>query len=152
MIRKIPVLISLLPHAQDLPFPTYATSESAGVDLQAAITDPISLKPGERQLIPTGIFIELPKGFEGQIRSRSGLSLKNGVVVLNAPGTIDSDYRGELQVVLINLGQKVFIIERGMRIAQLVLAPLVHIQWHEISAEEISETERGSSGFGSTGV
>ncbi|MGI4852097.1 MAG: dUTP diphosphatase [Janthinobacterium lividum] len=152
MIRKIPVLITALPHARDLPYPTYATSESAGVDLQAAIKNPIYLQPGSRHLIPTGIYIEIPVGYEGQIRSRSGLSLNHGVVVLNSPGTIDSDYRGEIKVVLINLGQEIFTIERGMRIAQFVLSPLVHIMWHEISIDEITETARGAKGFGSTGV
>lgn len=152
MIRNVPVLITSLSHAKDFPLPTYATAESAGVDLQAAIENPIRLTSGARHLIPTGLSIELPVGYEGQVRSRSGLSLNHGVVVLNAPGTIDSDYRGEIKVILINLGQETFTIERGMRIAQFILAPLVHMRWHEISIDDISETPRGVKGFGSTGL
>lgn len=152
MIRKVPVLITHAPHGKDLPLPTYATAESAGVDLRAALDQPLNLEPGFRLLVPTGLHLELPVGYEGQIRSRSGLSLNHGIVVLNAPGTIDSDYRGEIKVVLMNLGQETFTIERGMKIAQLVLAPVVHIMWHEISAGDISQTPRGTQGFGSTGL
>src|SRR3990167_9399940 len=120
------ILVSLLklPHGQDLPLPSYGTSQSAGVDLMAAVEEPVLLKPFERKLIPTGISIVLPEGYEAQIRPRSGLALKHGLTVLNTPGTIDSDYRGEIQVILINLGDEDFLIERGTRIAQMVLSPV----------------------------
>jgi dUTP pyrophosphatase len=139
-------------HGQDLPLPKYATPQSAGVDLMAAIKDPVVLKPLERGLIPTGISISLPVGYEAQIRPRSGLALKNGITVLNSPGTIDADYRGEIQVILINLSQESFLIERGLRIAQMVIAPFTALQWREVDQhEDFAHTIR-QGGFGSTGL
>lgn len=129
--------------------PHYATGASAGMDLKANLAEPKTLNPGERTLIPTGIFMELPEGFEAQVRPRSGLALKHGITVLNAPGTIDADYRGEVGVILINLGQAPFTVENGERIAQMVIASYTQVQWQQ--AETLSETERGSGGFGSTG-
>lgn len=129
--------------------PHYATSLSAGMDVKANLAEAKTLQPGERALIPTGIFMELPDGFEAQVRPRSGLALKHGITVLNAPGTIDADYRGEVGVILINLGQVPFTIENGERIAQLVIAPYTQVQWE--ATEALGETERGAGGFGSTG-
>ena len=139
--------IRLLPHGAGLPI--YATAEAAGADLLAAIDAPQSLKPGARALIPAGFAMALPEGYEAQIRPRSGLAYKNGVTVLNAPGTIDSDYRGEIAVLLINHGQDDFEIERGMRIAQMVIAAFETITWTETDA--LPSTARGDGGFGSTG-
>ena len=136
--------------AKDLPLPTYATSQSAGMDLQAAIHSPLQLRKGHRALIPTGLSIALPEGYEAQIRPRSGLALKNGVTVLNSPGTIDADYRGEIGVILINHGEDDFTITRGMRIAQMIIAP--HSTAIFEVSHELSSTERGAGGFGSTGV
>ena len=150
MSQRIGVSIQQLPHAKGLNLPKYATEQSAGVDLEAAIQSPITLKPGERQLIATGLAIALPQGFEAQVRPRSGLAAKNGVTVLNSPGTIDADYRGEIKIILVNLGQENFVIERGMRIAQMVIAPCLQVQWQE--TEQLDETTRGAGGFGSTGV
>lgn len=141
--------IKVLPHGEGLALPFYATERSAGMDLLAALSEPKKLLPGERALIPTGIAIALESGLEAQIRSRSGLALKQGVCVLNAPGTIDADYRGEIGVILINLGQEPFIVARGMRIAQMVVAPYCSIEWSV--TETLSETQRGTGGFGSTG-
>jgi dUTP pyrophosphatase len=132
------------------PLPQYETSGSAGMDLRANLLQPITLKPSERQLIPTGIFIELPLGYEAQIRPRSGLAYKRGLTCANTPGTIDSDYRGEIQVILINLSNEPQTIEHGERIAQMIIARYERIEW--ISADTLSQTERGSGGFGSTGV
>lgn len=132
------------------PLPQYETSGSAGMDLRANLLQPITLKPSERQLIPTGIFIELPIGYEAQIRPRSGLAYKRGLTCANTPGTIDSDYRGEIQVILINLSNEPQTIEHGERIAQMIVARYERIEW--ISADTLSQTERGSGGFGSTGV
>jgi len=129
--------------------PAYATAGSAGIDLLAAITDPVELLPGRRALIATGLKLAIPSGFEAQIRPRSGLAVNHGVTVLNAPGTIDSDYRGELKVALINLGQEPMIIARGMRIAQLILARVERLEW--LSVDTLDTTERGAGGFGSTG-
>jgi dUTP pyrophosphatase len=140
-----------LPHAEGLPFPRYQSEDAAGMDLIAAAPDgrPIVLEPGERALIPTGIAIELPKGFEAQVRPRSGLALRYGVTVLNSPGTIDADFRGEIGVILINFGQSPFVIQRGERVAQLVFAPVERV---ELAIRgELNQTSRGSSGFGSTG-
>jgi dUTP pyrophosphatase len=150
MSNKIAVSITRLPHAGGLNLPKYATEMSAGVDLEAAVEAPVTLKPGERQLIPTGLAIALPQGFEAQIRPRSGLALKNGVTVLNSPGTIDADYRGEIKVILANLGAEPFTVERGMRVAQMVIARHEHVQWNVV--EQLDETARGAGGFGSTGV
>jgi dUTP pyrophosphatase len=129
--------------------PQYETALSAGMDLRASIENSISLQPLERAVVPTGLFIELPPGYEAQIRPRSGLAAKNGITVLNSPGTIDADYRGELKVILINLSQELFVIENGMRIAQMVVAAVTQASWKE--SEVLNETERGSGGFGSTG-
>lgn len=143
------VRIQRLPSGEGLPYPAYATSQSAGLDLAAAIGDEIVLAPGARTLVPTGFAIALEPGFEAQVRSRSGLSLKHGVAVLNAPGTIDADYRGEVGVVLMNHGDAPFVITRGLRIAQLVVAPVSRVDW--LAVEDLEDTARGTGGFGSTG-
>ncbi|MBL9029810.1 MAG: dUTP diphosphatase [Caedimonas sp.] len=150
MLHTVPVILVTLPHAEGLSLPRYATPESAGADLMAALDKPVTLNAGERCLVPTGLTIELPKGYEAQIRPRSGLALKHGITVLNAPGTIDSDYRGEIKVLLVNHGTEPFTIERGLKIAQLVLAPVLHADWQKQTAFT-STTLRGSDGFGSTG-
>ena len=141
-----------LPHGEGLELPSYETQDAAGMDLRAAVpeNEPIVLKVGKRVLVPTGLVMEIPKGHEGQIRPRSGLAYKNGITCLNTPGTIDADYRGELMVLLINHGEKTFKIERGMRIAQMIIAPVTQVEISEGSLA--SETGRGSGGFGSTGV
>lgn len=144
------VAVKRLPHGADLPLPVYATTNSAGLDLLAAIDAPQILAPGDRALVPTGLAISLPRGFEAQVRPRSGLALKNGITVLNSPGTVDADYRGEVGVVLINLGDEPFEISRGMRIAQMVVAPVTQLLWQE--QESLPETARGARGFGSTGT
>jgi dUTP pyrophosphatase len=149
-VPDIRVAIERLPHAVDLPLPSYASAGAAGLDLQAAVSGPVALATGARVLIPTGIRLGLPDGFEAQVRPRSGLALRHGVTVLNAPGTIDADYRGEVAVILINLGSQPFTIERGTRVAQLVIAPVTRIAWAE-GSEGLSETDRGGGGFGSTG-
>lgn len=145
-----PVKLKRLENGIGLGLPTYETAGSAGADIQAAVEAPLTLRPGERGLIPAGFAMALPVGFEAQVRPRSGLAVKNGLTVLNAPGTIDSDYRGEVKVPLINLGAEPFVIERGMRIAQMVIAPVVQGDFAEV--DELDETERGAGGFGSTGV
>ena len=139
-----------LPHNVDLPLPSYETSGSAGMDLPAAIKETIVLQSLERTAIPTGLQIAISDGFEGQVRPRSGLAFRHGLTVTNAPGTIDSDYRGELKVLLVNLGSDAVTIERGMRIAQLVIAPAVQASVSEVAT--LDETDRGAGGFGSTGV
>ncbi len=139
-----------LPHGAGLPSPRAASPGSAGLDLPAAVEAPLSLAPGERALVPTGFSIELPDGCEGQVRPRSGLAVRHGVTLLNSPGTVDSDYRGEVAVVLINHGDRPFEIRRGDRIAQLVVASVVEVEVEEVEA--LSPTERGAGGFGSTGV
>ncbi len=141
-----------LPHGAGLPPPTYETRGAAGMDLRAAIAEDerLILKPGQRKLVPTGFILEIPEGFEAQIRPRSGLAFKHGITCLNTPGTIDSDYRGEVKVLLVNLGEEEFEISRGMRIAQMVVAPVTRMQVHEVS--ETGDTGRGAGGFGSTGV
>jgi dUTP pyrophosphatase len=144
------VAVSRLPHGADLALPAYATPGSAGLDLLAAISDDISLAPGSRVLIPTGLAIALPEGYEAQVRPRSGLALKNGVTVLNSPGTIDADYRGEIGVILINHGDAPFVVTRGMRIAQLIVAPVTQLSWVETT--ELPTTTRGTGGYGSTGM
>ncbi|MGB4192209.1 MAG: dUTP diphosphatase [Rickettsiales bacterium] len=146
----INISIKQLPHGKDLNLPAYATSHSAGMDLMAAIDKDIILKKGHRVLVPAGIAIALPDGHEAQIRPRSGLALKNGITVLNTPGTIDADYRGEIGVVLINLGEEDFNITRGMRIAQMIIAPYVQAKMNLV--DDLDETTRGQGGFGSTGV
>lgn len=145
-----PVKLKRLENGIGLGLPAYETAGSAGADIQAAVEAPVTLKPGERGLIPAGFAMALPVGFEAQVRPRSGLAVKNGLTVLNAPGTIDSDYRGEVKVPLINLGAEPFVIERGMRIAQMVIAPVVQGDFAEV--DELDETVRGAGGFGSTGV
>lgn len=148
----ISVPLLRLPHGEGLPLPSYATLKSAGLDLMAAIQDSFSLRPLERKLIPTGISLALPDGYEAQIRPRSGLALKNGITVLNSPGTIDADYRGEVQVILINLGSEDFFIERGLRIAQLVLNPVSTLCWREIDQHQDFDQNNRQGGFGSTGL
>jgi len=139
-----------LSHGRDLPLPEYETKQSAGMDLRAALGEVSEvIKPGERKLIPTGFSVALPDGYEAQIRPRSGLAIKHGITLLNSPGTIDADYRGEIKVIVINHSSEVFEIQHGDRIAQMVIAPITQIKWEETS--KLDETERGSGGFGSTG-
>lgn len=147
---KIEIELTPHEHAVGLNLPTYATAQSAGMDLTAALEEAIEMGPGERALIPTGVSIALPPGYEAQIRPRSGLAVKHGVTVLNTPGTIDADYRGEIKVVLINHGQEDFTVERGMRIAQMVIARHANVTWKVVKT--LNETERGEGGFGSTGT
>lgn len=149
-MNAIAVPLKILPHGEGLPLPAYATPDSAGVDLVAALDAPLVLAPGERHDVPTGLALALPQGWEGQVRPRSGLALRHGITVLNSPGTIDADYRGELRVILINLGQAAVTIARGDRIAQLVIAPVSHAAWE--LAGELPATARGTGGFGSTGT
>tara|TARA_R110000787_G_scaffold16622_26_gene50927 strand:+ start:40439 stop:40894 length:456 start_codon:yes stop_codon:yes gene_type:complete len=144
------IRVTRLPHGADLDLPAYATAQSAGMDLLAAISEPKTLQPGGRAIIPTGLAIALEPDFEAQVRPRSGLAAKNGVTVLNSPGTIDADYRGEVGVILINHGDQAFTIERGMRIAQMVIAPVTQGRWQEVAS--LDETARGAGGFGSTGT
>lgn len=148
--NKIKVKIKTSERFEGLKLPAYESAQAAGMDLAACIDEDIILRPGERKLIPTGLFLELPPDCEAQVRPRSGLALKHGVTVLNSPGTVDADYRGEVGVVLINLGDEPFVISRGMRIAQMVLAKFCRAEW-EISAD-LSETERGDGGFGHSGL
>ena len=148
-MTPIEVPLQRLPHGAGLPLPSYATADAAGLDLLAAVAEPIELAPGARRLVPTGISIALPPGYEAQLRPRSGLALKHGVTLLNSPGTIDADYRGEVGVILINLGEVPFRLQRGDRIAQLVIAPVARLAWRE--SEALPESARGAGGFGSTG-
>ncbi|MFN4276388.1 MAG: dUTP diphosphatase [Ferrovibrio sp.] len=150
MTAPLHVPLKRLSHGADLPLPTYATADAAGLDLLAAVAEPVTLKPGERRLIPTGLSIAVPPGFEAQVRPRSGLALKHGISVLNAPGTVDADYRGEVGVILINHGDQPFVINRGERIAQMVVAAYSRVEW--IEAAELPQTQRGAGGFGSTGT
>jgi len=143
------VEIQVLPHGEGLPLPAYATAGSAGMDLRAAVDEPVVLEPGERALAPTGLRIALPTGYEAQIRPRSGLAIREGITVVNAPGTVDSDYRGEVQVGLVNLSDEAYTIRRGDRIAQMVVAPVTRVTWQPVAS--LDETERGAGGFGSTG-
>ncbi len=151
-MKPLTVSFVELPHGAGLPSPAYATKDAAGIDLQAAVAEnmPLVLKPGARAAVPTGISLAIPSGYEGQVRPRSGLALNNAVTVLNAPGTIDADYRGEVKVILVNLGTEDFIITRGMRIAQLVFAPVVQASLERVST--LDATARGAGGFGSTGT
>ncbi len=144
------VAIHRLEHGRGLPLPEVATPSAAGVDLLAAVAENVTIAPGARKLVPTGIAIALPEGFEAQVRPRSGLAMRHGITVLNSPGTIDADYRGEVGVLLINHGSESFTVERGMRIAQMVIAPVARIVWAE--SAELPTSERGASGFGSTGT
>lgn len=150
MNDKIEVLVKIAESAKNLPLPKYETLGSAGMDLLANITEEVILTKGQRKLIPTGLSIAIPQGYEAQIRPRSGLAIKHGITVLNTPGTIDSDYRGELMVILANFSDTDFKIERGMRIAQIIFTPV--IQGKFIKVDSLENTERGSGGFGSTGV
>lgn len=149
-MTPLEVAVHRLPHAEDLPLPAYATAQSAGMDLLAAVEGEVVLAPGERRLIPSGLAIALPAGYEAQVRPRSGLALKHGVTCLNAPGTIDSDYRGEIGVLLVNLGQEPFAVTRGSRIAQLVVAAVARAAWRPVVGLE--QSARGDGGFGSTGL
>jgi len=146
------VAVKRLAHFAGLELPAYETAQAAGLDLKAAVPAdaPVTLAPGARALVPTGLAIALPEGFEAQVRPRSGLALKKGVTCLNSPGTIDADYRGEARVGLINLGQEPFVVQHAMRIAQLVIAPVAHARIEEV--EQLDDTQRGEGGFGSTGV
>ena len=148
--ESLDIEITQEPGTEDLPLPAYETEHAAGMDLRAAVTDPVVIPAGGRALIPTGLRIAVPPGFEAQIRPRSGLALKNGVTLPNTPGTIDADYRGEIRVILLNLGGELFTIKRGDRIAQLIIAPVVHVRWTSVT--RLSETQRGDGGFGHTGV
>ena len=143
------VLIRFLPHYKELPHPAYMTEGASGLDLLAAVEESLEILPGKRALIPTGIQLSLPAGFEGQVRPRSGLALKDGVMLPNSPGTIDSDYRGEIKVILYNSGDKTFTVSRGIRIAQLVIAPVVKAKF--VVADNLDVTVRGAGGFGHTG-
>jgi dUTP pyrophosphatase len=146
------IAVKWLPHGEGLPLPAYETPHAAGMDLRAAVQEdaPLTLHPGDRRAVPTGLCVAIPAGFEGQVRPRSGLALRHGVTCLNAPGTVDADYRGEVQVILINLGADDFVVRRGERIAQLLIAPVVQAAWREVDALEA--TQRGEGGFGSTGA
>ena len=151
-ITNSPLRVSVvrLPHGNELPLPDFATEQAAGMDLYAAVEKPMPLEAGSRALIPTGLAMALPPGFEAQIRPRSGLAARYGITVINAPGTIDADYRGEVRVALVNLGHEPFIIERGCRIAQMVFAPVLKVCWKEV--QTLPDTHRGAGGFGSTGL
>jgi len=148
--QPIRIKVLRLPHGADLPLPSYATELAAGLDLLAAVDGSLILRPGQRALVPTGLAIALPAGFEAQIRPRSGLALRDGVTVLNSPGTIDADYRGEVSVILANFGEQPVTLERGMRIAQMVIARHEQAAWREVT--ELDTTARGRGGFGSTGT
>ncbi len=149
-MTAVSVSVQRLAHGADLPLPAYETAHAAGLDLAAALAAPLALAPGARALVPTGLAIALPEGFEAQIRPRSGLAAKQGITVLNSPGTIDADYRGEIKVILINHGSETFTVSHGMRIAQMVVAPVVRAVWDECAA--LPDSARGAGGFGSTGL
>ncbi|MCF3627793.1 dUTP diphosphatase [Thalassospiraceae bacterium LMO-SO8] len=149
-MSALAVPVQRLPHGAALPLPAYATADAAGLDLLAALDQSMMLNPMARALVPTGIAIALPRGFEAQVRPRSGLAAKHGITVLNSPGTIDADYRGEIKVILVNLSAETFEIEPGMRIAQMVIAPVTRIAWDERA--DLDGTARGAGGFGSTGT
>jgi dUTP pyrophosphatase len=147
---SLPIRVRRLPHGANLPLPTYATAGAAGLDLLAAVDAPVVVPPLGRALIPTGLAVALPPGHELQIRPRSGLALRHGIVLPNSPGTIDEDYRGEVQIILLNMGDAPFAVERGMRIAQAVLAPVTRAAWQEV--DDLDATPRSAGGFGSTGT
>lgn len=149
-MNGVHVAVRRLPHGTGLPLPAYATADSAGVDLMAAIAEPLTLPPGARALVPSGIAIALPRGYEAQVRPRSGLAIKHGIILPNAPGTIDADYRGEIQVILANIGNEPFTVEPGMRIAQMVVAPVSRVAWEAVDV--LPDSGRGAGGFGSTGL
>ena len=146
------VAVKRLPHGEGLPLPAYETQHAAGMDLRAALPEdaPLTLRPGDRHAVPTGLCLAIPPGFEGQVRPRSGLAARSGVTCLNSPGTIDADYRGEVRVILINLGEEAVTIRRGDRIAQLLISPVAQAEWREV--DSLDGTARGEGGFGSTGV
>lgn len=150
-MKTVTIQVSSLAHHEGLLMPAYETADAAGMDLRAAVPEqePVALAPGERAMIPTGLTIALPSGYEAQVRPRSGLAAKHGVTCLNSPGTVDADYRGEVKVILINLGQEPFIVKRGERIAQMVIAPVTRAEWNVVA--QLDETRRGAGGFGSTG-
>ena len=150
MPDSVEILVTRLPHAEGLPLPSYATAGAAGMDLVAAVAAPLVIPPGGRVLVPTGLRIALPPGHELQVRPRSGLALKNGITLPNSPGTVDEDYRGELQVIVMNAGTEPFTVERGMRIAQAVVAPVLRARFTEVAV--LPDTARGAGGFGSTGT
>lgn len=148
--ERLTVRIYRQPGFEDIPLPAYATEHAAGMDVRAAVNDPVVLQPGQRAMVPTGLHIELPPGAEAQIRPRSGLAARNGITMLNSPGTIDADYRGEIRVIVINHGNEPFTIQRGDRIAQMIVAPVICVQWEP--AEKLNNTARGHGGFGHTGT
>ena len=150
MSQTVTVQITLEPGCDDLPLPSYETEHAAGMDLRAALTESVTLAPGERDLIPTGIRIALPPGYEAQIRPRSGLAVRQGISMVNTPGTIDADYRGEIRVILINHGQEPVTLQRGDRIAQMIVAPVTRVTWEAV--DTLDETQRGDGGFGHTGM
>ncbi|MCL4216347.1 MAG: dUTP diphosphatase [Candidatus Hydrogenedentes bacterium] len=149
MTKPVEVKITRAPEAADLPLPAYETPHSAGMDIRAAVVEPVTIEPGARALIPTGLHIALPEGYEAQIRPRSGLAVRHGISMVNTPGTIDADYRGEIRVILINLGQESFKVSRGDRIAQMIVAPVSRVEWRE--TDSLDATVRGDGGFGHTG-
>src|SRR5829696_512311 len=149
-MSTVEVRVIRLPHGADLPLPEYQSAQAAGLDLLAAVTTDLIIPPGQRAMVPTGIAIALPPGCEAQVRPRSGLAARHGITVLNTPGTVDADYRGEIQVILINLGDAPYVVQRGARIAQLVIAPVLHASLSE--SHELAGSKRGSGGFGSTGT
>lgn len=151
-MSRITAQLMQLRHGKGLPLPSYETAEAAGMDMRAAVPEdaPLTLNPGARELVPTGFAMAIPPGFEAQIRPRSGLALKHGIGLVNAPGTVDSDYRGEIKIILINLGHEDFEISRGMRIAQMIIAPVLQVAIEPV--ESLDDTARGAGGFGSTGV
>ena len=149
-MSALPIRVLRMPHAEGLPLPAYATKGAAGMDLMAAVDAPVVIPPGGRALIPTGLRVALPEGHELQVRPRSGLALRHGITLPNAPATVDEDYRGELQVILSNTGAEPFTVERGMRIAQAMLVPVTRARWEVV--EELPTTDRGEGGFGSTGT
>lgn len=149
MQAPVKILVRVLPHGEGLPLPSYASEGAAGCDLRAAIEEPMVLAPGERAAVPTGLALAIPAGFEGQVRARSGLALKSGIICVNAPGTIDSDYRGEVKIILGNIGSDPFPIRRGDRIAQLIVGPVARASFEPVTV--LPATGRGASGFGSTG-
>ena len=148
-MTELCVQIRRLPGGEGLPLPSYQTALAAAMDLAAAVADPVTLAPGQRHLVPCGFAMAVPEGYEAQIRPRSGLASKHGVTVVNTPGTIDPDYRGEVKVALVNLGQAPFVVERGMRIAQMLVTPVPRVRWDEVT--ELPDSSRGSGGFGHTG-
>jgi len=149
-MNTVDVKVIRLPHGADLPLPDYHSAQAAGLDLLAAVTADLTIQPGQRALVPTGIAIALPAGSEAQVRPRSGLAARHGITVLNTPGTVDADYRGEIQVILINLGEAPYVVHRGARIAQLVIAPVLRATLSE--SQDLADTKRGGGGFGSTGT